>query len=85
MLIRALLLTFLLSGCAENIVVRHIEGANYATFDHPYTEKADAEVRTAAENLCRKSERVAIKSESVCTLATCVTSYQCAGKGDRVK
>ena len=85
MIIRALLLAFLLSGCAENVVMSHIEGANYATFEHPYSEKADAEVRTRAENLCRRFGQAALKTESTCTLATCRTSYQCSGRGDRVR
>lgn len=49
MFIRALLLTFLLSSCADSLLVGFGQDTNYMTFDHSNSEKAIADVRTRAE------------------------------------
>ncbi|SBT10049.1 conserved exported hypothetical protein [Candidatus Accumulibacter aalborgensis] len=85
MLIRALLLTFLLSSCADNLLVGFGEDTNYLTFDHPYSEKAIADVRTRAERLCHQRKQEAIKTQSVCSLTNCATSYQCVDKANVIK
>jgi hypothetical protein len=85
MTIRALLLTFLLSSCADILLVGFSEDTNYLSFDHPNSEKAIAEVRTRAERLCQQRKQLAIKTSSVCSLTHCATNYQCEDKGDVIK
>jgi hypothetical protein len=85
MILRALLLTFLLSSCAENMLVTFNDDTNYLTFDHPNSDKANAEVRTTAEKLCQQRKQVAIKTTSVCSLKSCVTHYQCGDREDVIK
>lgn len=82
---RALLLTLLLSGCADTMLVGYGGDTNYLTFDHPNSEKAIADVRTRAERLCQQRKQVAIRTASVCSLTKCVTDYQCADEADVIR
>jgi len=77
MIMRALLLAFLLSSCADNLLVGFGEDTNYLTFDHPNSDKAIADVRSRAERLCQQRKQVAIKTQSACSLTKCATNYQC--------
>jgi hypothetical protein len=85
MILRALLLTFLLTSCADKLLVSANEDTNYLTFDHPNSDKSNAEVRTTAEKLCQQRKQVAIKTASVCSLKNCVTHYQCGDREDVIK
>lgn len=85
MIIRALLLTFLLSSCADSLLVGFGEDTNYLTFDHPNSEKVIADVRSRAERLCQQRKQVAIKTQSVCSLTNCATNYQCVDQADVIK
>lgn len=85
MIIRALLLTLLLSSCADSRLVGFGQDTNYMTFDHAYTDKAIADVRSRAEKLCHQRGQIAIKTESVCSLTKCATNYQCSDKAEAVK
>ncbi|MBK7955424.1 MAG: hypothetical protein KAY22_27210 [Rhizorhabdus sp.] len=85
MIIRVLFLALLLSSCVDTMLVGFGADTNYLTFDHPNSEKAFADVRTRAERLCQERKQVAIKTESVCSLTNCATSYQCADQADVIK
>lgn len=85
MILRALLLTFLLTSCADKLLVSANEDTNYLTFDHPNSDQSNAEVRTTAEKLCGQRKQVAIKTASVCSLKNCVTHYQCGDREDVIK
>ena len=85
MILRALLLNFLLTTCAENLLVSFHEDTNSLPLDHPNSDKSNAEVRTTAEKLCQQRKQVAIKTASVCSLKNCVTHYQCGDREDVIK
>ena len=85
MISRTLLLAFLLSSCADNLLVGFAEDTNYLTFDHPNSDQAMADVRTRAERLCKQRKQVAIKTQSACSLTQCATSYQCVDEANAVK
>ena len=85
MFIRALLLTVLLSSCADSLLVGFGQDTNYMTFDHSNSEKAIADVRTRAERLCQQRQQEAIKTQSVCSLTNCATNYQCVDKANVIK
>ncbi|WP_313950463.1 hypothetical protein [Accumulibacter sp.] len=55
------------------------------TFDHAYTDKAIADVRSRAEKLCHQRGQIAIKTESVCSLTNCATNYQCTDKAEAIE
>ena len=77
------LLLLLAAGCAQiNETVR--EG-NAITYDHPFTDRADAEVRQRAEKACAARKKVAIKSSRACSLERCTTSYQCVDRADATR
>ena len=86
--ILALLLTGILTGCADNTLmwtdedqVRFLD-TNYLSFDHDFTEKASEDVRIRAERLCGYRKRIAVQTERACTLNFCTTNYQCVTKKD---
>lgn len=85
MITRALLVGFLLSGCADNLLVGFGEDTNYLTFDHPNSDKAIADVRSRAERLCQQRKQVAIKTQSACSLTKCATNYQCVDDAAVIK
>ncbi|WP_300335980.1 hypothetical protein [Accumulibacter sp.] len=85
MIIRALLLTFLLSSCADNLLVGFGADTNYLTFDHANSDKVIADVRARAEKLCAQRKQVAIKTAAVCSLTRCTTDYQCVDSGEIIK
>lgn len=85
MTIRALLLTFLLTGCSHNYLVGFGDDTNYLSFDHPNSEMATADVRATAEKVCRQRKQLAIKTESTCSLTRCATNYQCEDSADTGK
>lgn len=74
----------LLTACAsdytlldmDNVASRPFE-TNYYSFDHANTEKAELAVRARAQELCGQRKKLAVRTESACTLKSCLTSYQC--------
>jgi hypothetical protein len=82
---RVLLLVFLLSSCSDSLLLSYGDDTNFLLFDHPNSEKAIADVRARAESLCAERKQLAVKTESVCSLSSCTTSYQCASKADVVQ
>lgn len=82
---RALLLVFLLASCSDSQLLSYGDDTNFLLFDHPNTEKAIADVRARAENLCGQRKQLAIRTESACSLSTCTTSYQCIARADAVR
>ena len=59
-----------------------VNQGNYLTFEHPFTDATAEDVRKKAVDLCSGRKQVAVRSENVCTLTLCTTTYQCMDKGD---
>jgi hypothetical protein len=78
---RALVLAAAVPGCSSSYVLTVNQG-NYLTFEHPFTDATAEEVRKRAVELCDGRKQVAIRSENVCTLTLCTTTYQCMDKDD---
>lgn len=72
----------LLAGCNGMQYVVYDNDTNYLTFNHPFTDKAVAEVQAGAEKLCRQRKQVAVKTTEKCSLTKCTTSYQCIDQAD---
>ena len=84
-------LLLLAAGCAQ--IARPFAGAitetaregNVTTYDHPFTDRADADVEQRAEKACAKKKKVAIKTSRACSLERCTTSYQCVDRADATR
>lgn len=77
---RVLVLAALLPACTPyNLTVNQ---GNYLTFEHPSNDTAAEDVRRKAEALCTGRKQEAVRSENVCTLTLCTTTYQCMDKED---
>jgi hypothetical protein len=74
---RALFLVLFLSGCSGISIVAMDDKSNYITFEHPFTDEAEARVRVRGEQLCAQRKQAAIRTERTCSLSKCFTSYQC--------
>lgn len=72
----------LLAGCNGFQYVSYEKDTNYLTFNHPFTDKAVAEVESSAEKVCRQRKQVAIKTTERCSLTKCTTNYQCIDQAD---
>lgn len=83
-LISALAALFL-AGCAGQQFATYNSDTNYLTFNHPFTDKAAAEVASAADKLCRQRKQVAIQTTKACSLTQCTTHYQCMDEADVIK
>lgn len=75
----------LLAGCADNLIVSYSTAENYIAFDHPYADKAIADVQARAEKLCGQRKQMAIQTSRTCSLTKCATNYQCVDAADVVK
>ncbi len=83
--IACLLSVVLLTACADYTLLQtenkfdsgRTFATNYYSFDHPFTEKAEAQVAARAKYLCEQDKKVAVKTERACSLKTCNTNYQC--------
>jgi hypothetical protein len=85
---KALLLCALampLAGCVDSQLVAYDTDLNFLAFNHPFTDKAIAEVRTRADRLCAQRKQVAIEASKTCSLNQCTTNYQCVDAADAVK
>ena len=78
----------LAAGCAqvtgrfsEGIIETAREG-NVVTFDHPFTDRAAADVEQRAEKACATKKKIAIQTSRACSLERCTTSYQCVDRAD---
>lgn len=86
MTLRPFFLTLVLTGCSGiSPLVAHDNYNNYMTFEHPFTDQAEADVLRRAEGICQQTKQTAIRVERVCSLAKCATSYQCAARTDPSK
>ena len=74
----ALLFAAALLGCATYDLT--VSQGNYLTFEHPFTDATADDVRKRAVVLCDK--QVAVKTENVCNLTRCTTTYQCMSTED---
>ena len=82
----ALFLPLILTGCSGiSTVVMQDNYNNYMTFEHPFTDDAARDVLGKAERLCQQRKQAAIRTECVCWLTKCVTSYQCVAKADAAR
>ena len=77
---RVLLLAACLPGCTPYDLT--VNQSNYFTFEHPFTDAAAEDARARAVKLCGGRKQVAIRSQNVCTLTLCTTTYQCMDKED---
>ena len=75
----------LLAGCADYQLVAYDTDENYLNFNHPFTDKAIAEVLARAEALCKQRKQVAIQTSKICSLTQCTTNYQCVDQSDVTK
>ena len=81
-LLIASLTNLLLAGCVDNQLLAYGTDENYLIFNHPFTDKAIADVLTRAERLCGQRKQVAIQTSKVCSLTQCTTNYQCVDQAD---
>ncbi len=79
------LTVLLLAGCADYQLVAYDYEENYLNFNHPFTDKAIAEVLARAETLCKQRKQVAIQTSKICSLTHCTTNYQCVDQSDVTK
>ena len=66
-----------LAGCVDYQVTQY-GGTNFVTFEHPFTDKAVAEVRAEAKKRCAATRKLAVQTQRTCTLTKCSTVFQCA-------
>jgi hypothetical protein len=67
------------AGCAQTT---EIEGRNYMTYDHAFTDRAAEDVRQRAEKFCAQKKQVAVKTARACSLERCTTNFACVDRGD---
>ena len=80
----ALLAAMLLAGC-KNLLVNEeivVMESNYITWRHPATDESDAAVRKRAGEICAGRKQNAYRTENVCSLTQCRTTYQCMSAAD---
>jgi len=77
---RTLLLAACLPACTPYDLT--VTQGNYLTFEHPFTDAAAEDARRRAVSLCAGRKQVAVRSQNVCTLTLCTTTYQCMDKED---
>jgi hypothetical protein len=76
----ALLLAALLPGCTTYHLT--VNESNYLTFEYPVDDVATEDARKKAVAVCEGRKQVAVRSENICTLNLCTTTYQCMDKED---
>jgi hypothetical protein len=81
-------LLLLAAGCVQitgpltGTIIETAREGNVITYDHPFTDRADADVEQRAEQTCARKKKVAIKTSRACSLERCTTSYQCVNRAD---
>ena len=63
------------AGCAPFQIVTMER--NYITYQHRFTDAAEAEVLKSAERLCGQRKQLPVRTSHACSLNDCTTSYQC--------
>ena len=81
----ACLSAVLLAGCVDYQIVFSDPEENYLSFNHPFTDKAIAEVQAKANQLCEQRKKEAVQTTKSCSLTKCTTNYQCVKKEDITK
>ena len=66
------------AGCAPQTI--EIEGSNYITYDHAFTDRAAEDVARRAEKFCAKKKQAAVKTSRACSLKQCTTNYACVDR-----
>lgn len=84
------LTALLLAGCGgdyllDNQLVSYATDENYLNFNHPYTDKAVADVQARAERICGERKQMAIQTSKICSLTKCTTNYQCVDAKNVIK
>lgn len=78
-----LLSLFVVAACAGCGGIQPIRSEeNYLTYEHAYTDAAAAATRKSAEEICTKRKQIAIRTQNVCSLSSCFTTYQCTDKAE---
>ena len=76
----------LLAGCGQAYQTFYTDpgpfDANYATFEHPFTDAGAADAWRRAEAQCAQRKQAAVKTSSACSLSRCTTSFQCMAPAD---
>lgn len=68
----------LLAACQSYVAISDQE--DFQSFEHPFTDEAEARVRKVAERGCEHRKLVATRVSRNCTLKTCYTTYKCVDK-----
>jgi inosine-uridine nucleoside N-ribohydrolase len=55
---------------------------NYLRYERPFTDATAVAARKDAEGECSRRKKVAVETNSTCTLTRCTTIYQCMDKAD---
>lgn len=50
---------------------------NYISFEHDFTDAAEAEARRRAAAQCALKKRTAVETSRACSLSRCTVSFQC--------
>ena len=72
----------LLARCVEYQLMSYNDDSNFLSFNHPFTDKAIAEVQAQAVKLCGERKQEAIQTTKSCSLSVCTTNFQCVKKAD---
>ena len=72
----------LLGGCGTRSLETFYDqspasGANYVTFEYPFTDAGAEDARKRAERQCAHKKQVPVVTKHACTLDRCTTSFQC--------
>ncbi len=78
-------LAMLCTGCVDYQLIVYDTNVNYLAFNHPFTDKAIAEVQAKAEDVCRQRKQLAIQTTKSCSLSKCTTNYQCVDPAGAAK
>jgi hypothetical protein len=77
-------LLLLAAGCVQ--ITGPLTGSaregNAITYDHPFTDRADADVAQRAAQACARKKKVAIQTSRACSLERCTTNFQCVDRAD---
>ena len=75
----------LMAGCADYQLSSYGQDLNFLSFQHPFTDKAAADVLASAKRFCLKRGKAAIQTSNTCSLEQCTTHYQCVDPAGVIK
>lgn len=75
----AVALLALLAACADGYVAIANQ-EDFQSFEHPFTDEAEARVRRVAERNCGARNLVPVRHSRNCSLSKCFTTFQCVDK-----